>query len=267
MIKNTKKDGDIPLVVSLTSWAPRFKTLHLTLKSLFAQSLLADKIVLWINETEAEALPKEIVDFNSQNFEIRFVKSHNLRSYTKIIPSLTSFPESIIVTCDDDIVYYSNWLWDLYRYSLESNHSKIICHRARLITFDQSFKLENFLDWPLLGPYDDRQCCLKVFPAGVGGVLYPPNCFYKDVLDQKMFTQLCEINDDIWLYFMSTILGIKKRKIPSNFTNYTVHEGSKNVALWHINRISNIEKKLSNLVTLYKKNGQFDFIEAMKSIK
>lgn len=221
---------------------------------------------MWINEREAEVLPKEVVNLNFKNFEIKYLKGRDLKSYKKIIPSLINFPESIIVTCDDDVVYYSNWLWDLYRNSLDSNHLKIICHRARLITFDKSFEVANYLDWPLLGPFDDMSS-LKVFPNGIGGILYPPNCFFKDVLNQEIFMRLCETTDDIWLYFMSSILGVEKRKIPSNFTNIVVHEGSKESALWNINQINNHNNdQLLNLITLYKNNGQFDFIGTLRNL-
>ena len=40
------------------------------------------------------------------------------------------------------------------------------------------------------------------FFTGAGGVLYPPKCFYKDILDEKNMMELCPSNDDIWLNWM-----------------------------------------------------------------
>ena len=41
----------VPVVVSLTSFEPRFKTLHLVLKSLINQKMKPEKIVLYLDET------------------------------------------------------------------------------------------------------------------------------------------------------------------------------------------------------------------------
>ena len=58
------------------------------------------------------------------------------------------------------------------------------------------------------------------FLTGVYGVLYPPRCFYKDVLKSRIFTKLCPTADDIWFYWMIRLnnkyiiwSGFKKRNI------------------------------------------------------
>jgi hypothetical protein len=263
--KTLKKEGDFPLIVSITSHPPRFNQLHLTLISLIEQSLMPDKIVLWINESDRKLLPKEVNSLYSENFEIQFLSGMDLGPYTKIIPSLSTFPDSIIVTCDDDVVYYSNWLWDLYINSLHDNHSKIICHRARLIKFDKNMEIENYSNWNLLGPYDDVDS-MRVFPTGIGGVLYPPNSLDKDVLNHAIFMKLCETNDDIWLYFMSTLLGISKRKIPTNYTNMVNHYGSQECGLWNTNQIENKNNSfLSNLIFFYNNTRHYDFIKTLQA--
>jgi hypothetical protein len=232
--KSLKIKGDVPLIVSLTSYPPRFRQLHLTLKSIIQQSLVADKIILWINVADRELLPKEVTDLVSDYFEILLLEGTDLKSYKKIIPTLRYFPTAIIVTCDDDAVYYSNWLWDLYLNSLREKHSKVLCHRANLLSFTPAGAFAPYQQWKPLSPYDDVTS-LQVFPTGIGGVLYPPRCFHPDVQNLSRFLELAPDADDIWLYFMSTLAGIPKRKLATNFTEPPTHDGSQVTALWRPN--------------------------------
>lgn len=259
MKKTLKMDGDFPLIVSLTSYPPRFHQLHLTLRSLIEQSLVADKIILWINENDIELLPKNVSDLVSDNLEIHSINGPDLKSYKKIIPSLMSFHNSIIVTCDDDVIYYSNWLWDLYINSLRENHSKVICHRAGVVGITKEGKFEEYQKWESVGPYDDVTS-MQVFPIGIGGVLYPPGCFHKDVLNIELFLELAPYGDDIWLYFMSTLAGVLKRKISTNFADPPTHVGSQESALWRLNVIHDGNNQmLSGMLSYYK----FDLVDFM----
>jgi hypothetical protein len=66
-------------------------------------------------------------------------------------------------------------------------------------------------------PYNDWDWCIEpkeyfshhqlesIFPTGVGGILYPPGCFYKDILNKDLFTKLAPFADDIWFWAMAII--------------------------------------------------------------
>ena len=47
------------------------------------------------------------------------------------------------------------------------------------------------------------------FFTGAGGVLYPPKCFHKNILDEKSIMELCPSNDDIWLNWMVKLNNYK----------------------------------------------------------
>jgi len=80
-----------------------------------------------------------------------------------------------------------------------------------------------------------------------------------------MFMRLSRTNDDIWLYYMSTLLGNSKRKIPTNYTNMLNHNGSQEQALWNTNRIENKNNSfLSNLILFYKNTRHYDFIKTLQ---
>src|SRR5882757_9969542 len=74
-----------PLIVSLTSYPPRFKTLDLTLRCLLAQSIRADQTILWIAHRDRQAITEEIESLTSKGLTIRYcedVRSHKKYAYT-----------------------------------------------------------------------------------------------------------------------------------------------------------------------------------------
>src|SRR5690606_30138337 len=91
---NTKKNDSVPVIVSLTSIPSRFKKLHLGIKSILDQSVLPEKIVLWLNESQRGKIPKSLEKLKGSIFEIRY--SQLDCSHLKLVESLKHFPNKII---------------------------------------------------------------------------------------------------------------------------------------------------------------------------
>lgn len=70
------------LILSLTSYPPRFGTLSLTLHSLLRQSVKADRTILWI--AHIPLLPKAVTVLQAAGLEIR--ATEDVRSYKKSSP-------------------------------------------------------------------------------------------------------------------------------------------------------------------------------------
>ena len=71
-----------PILLSLTSYPPRFKTLSLCIEKLLEQSTKPDKIILWVSySVRYEDIPKEVSNFQKRGLEIRFCK--DIGSYKK----------------------------------------------------------------------------------------------------------------------------------------------------------------------------------------
>ncbi len=214
-VKKSKRKPRI--IVSLTSIPERMYDVHYTLYSLLNQQVKPDKVILWLSEDDFPNgeidLPKEVLKLKNNGLSIRFCE--DLRSFKKIIPVLKTYPNDIIVTADDDIYYPSNWLKLLYE-DYRRNENDIIAHRVRKIEINDKGEIDDYNNWSLNeNPNDYSYLNL---PTGAGGVLYPPNCFYKDVLDDKIFKSRCRYSDDIWLWAMA-VLNHKKIKTPKNKLN------------------------------------------------
>jgi len=186
------------LIVSLTSFAQRFGTLAATLKVLLAQSVVPDRLILWVGHRDIKKVPKEIYALRKHGLAI--CATDDIGPYTKIIPTLDHFPEAFIVTADDDIYYGSTWLQSLVD-GYGGDPKEIICRRAHKVVLDETGKPLPYRQWRR--ETDCRARSRLVFPTGAGGVLYPPGCFHRDVTRRDIFTKLAPHADDLWLFWMA----------------------------------------------------------------
>jgi hypothetical protein len=184
-------------IVTLTSYGRRvFQKAPYAVYSLFTQSVQPDRIVLWL--AAGTKVPNKLQKMKALGLEIRFCK--DIRSYKKLIPALAAFPEDILISADDDVYYHFDWFKKL-KASYIKNPQKIHCHRAHEICLDEHKQVI---------PYSEWRCCVKnieyakrLFPTGVGGVLYPPRAFNHEVLQEEVFLHLAPTADDVWFWAMA----------------------------------------------------------------
>lgn len=215
------------LVVSLTSYPPRFRTLALTIKSLLSQSVGPDRIVLWLAFGDTEKLPNDVLVLKDYGLEIR--ECDDLKPYKKIIPALEAFPDAYITTADDDRYYPPNWLAALVEGQL-SFPGSIVCHRARVMQFGADGMPQPYRSWYNAFSPDDG----PLMPTGYGGVLYPPHCLTPDVTLREVFLELAPTADDLWLKWMSAAAGTSVTLVMKNGPPYD-WPGSQGVGLIHAN--------------------------------
>ncbi|MBQ9235497.1 MAG: hypothetical protein IJ184_03425 [Alphaproteobacteria bacterium] len=199
------------LIVSLASFPPRMGEIHYTLYSLLNQSLKPDEVVLWLCTDEfpnrEKDIPQKVLDLQKNGLTIRWSEAY-LRSYTKLVPSMGEFSDAVIVTSDDDIYYPADWLERLYKQHLK--HPKdVICHRCHRVKINKDGTVAPYSKWPhnVTAPKPS----FANFATGVGGVLYPPHCMYKEVNNIELFKQLAPYADDIWFWAMEVLGGTKVR--------------------------------------------------------
>ena len=72
--------------------------------------------------------------------------------------------------------------------------------------------------------------------TGYGAVLYPPNCFYKDVCDESLIKELIPTHDDVWLWAMATLNGYKTRLVKGYSESINYVENSQQYGLCKINK-------------------------------
>lgn len=200
------------IVVSLTSFPGRIHLVHKTIQTILIQSEKPDFVELWLAKEQfpnrEKDLPQELLDLVQFGLEICWCM--DIRSFKKLVPSLSKNPDSIIVTADDDVYYSPDWLERLYTSYLKDKNS-IHCHKATKFSYVQG-------KFDAIGGgkayYQGSSFLNKL--VGVGGVLYPANSLDEEVKKSELFTMLAPTNDDIWFWFMAIRAGTKIKVVNGN---------------------------------------------------
>lgn len=198
------------LVVSLTSFPARIKTTWIAIESIIRQSTRPETIALVLNKSEfgsSRDLPRELEQQKKHGLEIIWT-DNNLRSYGKLIPVRTKYPEAHIVTVDDDIIYPEHMVANLMN-GQQANSRQIVGCRGYEMQKDISGNPLPYTTWIPAGVTTPSSTC---FLTGVGGVLYPPDSLPWDVAcNIELFESLCPTADDIWFWAMSLIHGSQRQ--------------------------------------------------------
>ena len=238
---------DVPIIVSLTSYPGRINIVHKTIKTILNQSFKPNKVILWLadNQFPDRKVPESLTELTKYGLDIMWCD--DIKSYKKLIPTLETFPNAIIVTADDDNYYSVNWLEKLVA-SYKSHPGAISAHKVT------KFSLKNNLwTWKAGGRdyYDSPSFLNKM--VGVGGVLYPPNSLYKDINDRNLFMKLAPTNDDQWFWFMAILKGTPVVVVENPIIHAKPVEGTLSNGLWKVNDTTegNFEKQFKALEENY----------------
>ena len=190
------------VVVSLTSYGRRVKAaLPFTIMSLLRQTYKPDAIVLWLDSDNWNEgnIPPVLKRMRSAGLTIAFCD--DMRSYKKFVPSLEAYPDSLIVTVDDDFYYAADFIERLVR-AYEAAPCMIHTHRAHRPTFAADGSLRPYNEWEKLVA---GTCKEPIFATTGGGCLFRKSMLYADITNRSLFTELCPMADDVWFYFMSVL--------------------------------------------------------------
>ena len=186
----------------------------MVIESILHQTQKPDMIILWLSKKQflsLDDLPKSLLNLQKRGLKIE-LRDEDLRSHKKYYYFLKEYSEDYLITIDDDIFYRSNMLKTLFDYSLKysncviSNYSHVLCYKdATLLSYEQ-------VDRNIKKECGDNA---NLFFGSGGGTLFPPNCFFSDVLNIDLAMKLCPMADDVWLNAMVRLNKVKIVK-----TNY-----------------------------------------------
>ena len=198
------------IIVSLTSFPARIGLVARTLAPIFAQTHPADKVLLWLApsqfpEKEAD-LPQNLLQLVADGkLEIRW--GRNLMPHMKYFYTMQEFPEDVVVTIDDDIIYPKDMLEKLYKSYLMYPEA-VSAMRAHLILWDENNRIRPYNQWIMETYGCIHKPSMQLFATGVGGVLYPPKLFDPIFFDEEVIVKTCLRADDLWLKAMEAISDV-----------------------------------------------------------
>lgn len=212
-------------IVSLTSFGYRVERLApYAICSILSQTTSPDKIILWLsNETP---IPRILKKFSKIGLEIRYCE--DLKSYNKLVPALKEFPDDVLITADDDVFYPPNWFKQL-KHAFLKDQSRIYSHRAHEIRVNNRADLLPYKEWySCIQVIDNSK---KIFPTGVGGILYPPKSLHPICTDKDEFLALAPKGDDVWFWAAAKLIGTQHSIIRNGYNTIKKIDPNEN-GLW-----------------------------------
>jgi hypothetical protein len=237
------------LTVSLTTYAHRIHNVHLAIESLLRQTIKPNKIFLWlsVDEFTDETIPEILKRQRDRGLQIRYCD--DIRSYKKIIPTLVLFPNDIIITADDDIVYPHDHVERLYRAHLKEP-DLVHCNRAHYMKVSEDQGVQPYQAWKYESSHPDSS--ILIFPTSGTGAIYTREYFDEEVGNTAAFSELCPYADDIWLKLMTARRGTKCKLVADArpFNHYLKIPDIYEQGLININRVAN-DEQLGNVLKRY----------------
>ncbi|MEZ9866566.1 glycosyl transferase [Vibrio sp. 10N.261.51.A4] len=246
------KPGQNELIVSLTTYSKRIHDVHLVIETIAQQTLKPNRIILWLDKDEftLDSLPLVLRRQIDRGLEIRFCK--NTKSYKKLIPTLEIFPNSDILTIDDDILYPYDMIELMIKEKLQYGQC-VIANMVHEITYDKS-GISPYENWIFDSEY--MTSSHRVFPVGAGGVLYPAGVLHRECLDVSQFSELAPNADDVWFKAMTMLNGYKSKKVSDTRAfkdRFLVIKANQDIGLFNSNLIeSENDLQIANVFKRYK---------------
>ena len=207
---NVKKivDNDSLPIVSLTTFPARLNNLWMVLYCIFNQTVLPGKIVIVLANDEVpggfDSLPRSLRNFADKGVEFIFVDD-NLKPHNKYFYSRQKYPNRIMITIDDDLLYYPDTIERLMK--LHSRYPDAICtNRTKELSFNGTC-LKNYQEWKNL--FCERGPSSQLIALGYSAVLYPISFNHFCLYNGNKIKQLSLAADDIWLLVMEVLSNTK----------------------------------------------------------
>jgi len=198
------------MIVSVTTFPGRIRTLSKVLDTIYLQTRPADRVVLWLAEDQfpekEKDIPQELMTLQKDDrLEIRWCK--DLKPHKKYFYALQEFTDDLVVTIDDDLLYPRDMLEKLYRSYLMYPEA-VSTLRAHLILIDENGTILPYNNWIMETDACIYEPSMQLLATGGAGVLYPPRLFRQEFFNEEAITETCLWADDLWLKAMQVVSNV-----------------------------------------------------------
>ena len=240
---NANNIPDDSIVVSMTTFPARIGYVHLAIKSLLNQTVKPGKIILWLAKEQFRdiEIPPQLQQLCAYGLEIRYC-DEDLLAHKKYYYAMQEFPDKLIVTYDDDIIYPEDSLEKLLVMH-EQHPQAIICNRGREIAMEND-SVAPYRYWKVSGRIPAGIPTYRVMASTGAGTLYPPHCMPEETFDIEKIRMLALTADDLWMKVMSIQGGVPVVKSQTRGKALCVSKGKQDITLAH----QNVDQSLNDRV-------------------
>jgi hypothetical protein len=234
-LNNGEQKRDVEIVVGFTTYPRRIHAAIFVADAMLRQTMKPDRVILTLSKEEFRGdLPEDYKNLEKRGLTIVYTDG-NLKPHKKYCEAMALFPDSIVITVDDDIVYSEMLVEQLYASYLRYPNA-VSAMRTHRILFDEAGRLLPYKNWEFESSYTDNPV-LDLMATSGAGTLFPPRCMHKDLLDVEKIERLCLEADDVWLKTMQ-LLKRTPVVIARNYGNIIAIDDTQDTALC----FSNIDK-------------------------
>ncbi len=228
-----------PIIVSVTSYPARIHEVVLAIRTVYRQTMQPDKVILWLGEEKFpkkhDDLPEELLRLVSEKgLEIRWCE--DIGPHTKYFYAFKEFPDALVITIDDDILYPPDRIENLYQCYLRFPKA-VSAGRADFVPISEFEEMPPVTTWPEEVDAWVLQPSMQLYAMGVNCVLYPTVLFSQvsELLDKETIRRVCPYADDLWLKAMQAVAGIPVVVAEPDQPLPISTVESQDTALWHYN--------------------------------
>ncbi len=210
------------IVVSLTTYPARINNTWKTITSLINQSLVPDKIILWLSKEQfdgEQSLPTSLLSLKKYGLEIRFV-DNDYRSHKKYLYAFREFQNDYVMLADDDILYPSDTLYELHK---DIDSKCVHCSYGYKIGYNSDGSLRPYNQWKHVC---DNYAGSDFFFGSGGGTMLMPASLPVMATDIQTAISLCPLADDVWLNAMARAAKLAVRKVRWGYTPFPTNPQS-----------------------------------------
>ncbi|WP_155244390.1 glycosyltransferase family A protein [Butyrivibrio fibrisolvens] len=236
-------DGDSNVVVSLTTYPDRIKTVWVTIASLLDQTYKPCKVILWLSGQQFpdgyEKLPDSLKRLTKRGLEIRFVDG-DLKPHKKYYYALKEFirnekgEDYLVITADDDIFYPETHI-KRYAEASKKYPEAVICSWSHKIAFEDVNGEKTYTRYNTWEDNSTPEPDMKTIPVGCNGVLYKAAFFDDELFNTDNICKYSIYTDDLWLKVMEVRNGIKVYNLSNEPLIYYNNIFTMKSGLWHTN--------------------------------
>jgi len=248
------------IVISLTTIKSRISNVSQIIKSILDQDTLPDVINIYYSkenhlfdegcdDLDINNLKESInnlLGLHKKNVIVKISQTANIGSYRKLIPALRDYPNSIIITIDDDEIFESDLVKILYNCYLE--HKCVIASVARIIDLNFWTNMNDTIDYYKI-IFSTNKPYMNLLPEGYGSILYKSDMFSEDFINfdynNLLLDEIVIKNDDIFIRNYLYKKGIKVFVTPLYQSNIYNQEQIK--SLFKYNKTLILSKILENV--------------------
>lgn len=269
------------VLVSLTTIRSRLDRLDKVIRSILEQSRKPDRIVLNIS-SEPYLRDEGVARTDLSPFILKMEEAGlleietvpNTGPFRKLLPTLRREWDTncVIVTADDDTIYPSFWLDELFRAYLK--HRAIVAPRCRHMRvvggvprpYDEWKWADDGKGDPVKPEYKD----ILTFATGKDGVLYDPAFFTEDVFDPKLI-EIAPTCDDMVFKLATAMTGTPTIRLDHKLSSIgrfaskdfpTV--GVLASTLWSVNKDGTNDESMARLLAYLKEKHGFSLAKFLR---